>query len=201
MSYFTEENIRELMDRYRSFGPLPGILLTFMKSFVPPLPTMLIVGINAAVYGMWLGFLYSWIGIVGGCMTTFLIVRKMAEIPFMQKWLRKPKIQRSMNWIRTRGFSYVFLLSLFPVGPFVIVNMAAAAARMQVRSYLIAVVFGKAVMVMSVSYIGHDFYEFIRHPYKLVYVALFVGLSLWASRTIEGYFAKTSGERRNRNLT
>ena len=58
MSYITEENIRFWLEKFRSLGPLPGILLTFMKSFVPPLPTLLIVGVNGAVYGLWAGFLY-----------------------------------------------------------------------------------------------------------------------------------------------
>lgn len=35
MSYVTEENLRNLLEQFRSFGPLPGILLTFMKSFIP----------------------------------------------------------------------------------------------------------------------------------------------------------------------
>lgn len=56
MSYITEENIRFWLEKFRSLGPLPGILLTFMKSFVPPLPTLLIVGVNGAVYGLWAGF-------------------------------------------------------------------------------------------------------------------------------------------------
>jgi len=59
LSNITEENLTNALERYRDFGPLPGIALTFMKSFVPPLPTILIVGVNAAVYGLWLGFLYS----------------------------------------------------------------------------------------------------------------------------------------------
>lgn len=60
MSWVTEENLRDWLERYRSLGPFPGIGLTFLKSFVPPLPTIVIVGMNAAVYGLWLGFLYSW---------------------------------------------------------------------------------------------------------------------------------------------
>lgn len=81
MDYFTEQNIELFLERFRSLGPLPGILLTFLKSFVPPLPTIVIVGANAAIYGMWLGFLYSWIGLVSGSLLTFLLIRKAAETP------------------------------------------------------------------------------------------------------------------------
>jgi len=190
LSNITEENLTHLLERYRDFGPFPGIALTFLKSFVPPLPTILIVGVNAAVYGLWLGFLYSWIGIVAGCLTTFLVVRRIAGHPYFVRFARKPKVQKSLTWIRRNAFSYVFLLSIFPVGPFVVINIAAAIAQMRIRSFFIAILFGKAIMVMSVSMIGHDFRRFIERPFELIYVVLFVGLSLWISKKIEARFTR-----------
>jgi uncharacterized membrane protein YdjX (TVP38/TMEM64 family) len=196
LSNLTEEKLKDLLEQYRDFGPFPGIALTFMKSFIPPLPTILIVGVNAAVYGLWLGFLYSWLGIVSGCLVTFLIVRRIAGYPYIARWSQKPKVQKSLVWVRRNAFSYVFLLSLFPVGPFVVINMAAAVARMRLRSFFIAIVFGKAIMVMSVSIIGHDFTRFIKNPIELTYVVLFVGLSLWISKKIETRFTRgTEGSR------
>ncbi|TVX99688.1 TVP38/TMEM64 family protein [Cohnella terricola] len=190
LSNITEENLTNLLERYRDFGPFPGIALTFLKSFVPPLPTILIVGVNAAVYGLWLGFLYSWIGIVAGCLATFLIVRRIAGHPYFVRFARKPKVQKSLTWIRRNAFSYVFLLSIFPVGPFVVINIAAAIAQMRIRSFFIAILFGKAIMVMSVSIIGHDFRRFIERPFELIYVVLFVGVSLWISKKIEARFTR-----------
>jgi len=190
LSNITEENLTNALERYRDFGPLPGIALTFMKSFVPPLPTILIVGVNAAVYGLWLGFLYSWIGIVAGCLTTFLVVRKIAGHPYFVRMASRPKVQKSLKWVRRNAFSYVFLLSIFPVGPFVLVNTAAAIAQMRIRSFFIAIVFGKAIMVMSVSIIGHDIMRFVERPIELLYVALFLGLSLWVSKKIERRFTR-----------
>lgn len=194
LSYMTEDNLKHLLEQYRSFGPLPGIALTFMKSFVPPLPTIVIVGVNAAVYGLWLGFLYSWIGMVCGCMATFLIVRRISGHPFLERWAQKPKVQKSMVWVRRNAFSYVFLLSIFPVGPFVVINMAAALARMRIRSFLIAILFGKAIMVLSVSFIGHDLARFVHRPVEIVYVLLFIGVSLWISKWIESRFTKKAIE-------
>lgn len=190
LTSLTEEDVRSFLDQYRSFGPLPGIALTFLKSFVPPLPTIVIVGVNAAVYGLWLGFLYSWIGMILGCLTTFLIFRRIGEHPYARNWENKPRVQKSMRWIRRNAFSYVFLLSLFPVGPFVVINIAAALARMPLRSFLIAILFGKAVMVLSVSYIGHDLGRFVREPLELVYVILFVAASFVVSKKLEAKFTR-----------
>lgn len=200
MSWLTEERLRLLLEQYRSLGPLPGIGLTFMKSFVPPLPTIAIVGLNGAVYGLWLGFLYSWIGLVAGCVTTFLIIRKIASHSYLRKWAQRPKVAKSMTWVRQSGFSYVFLLSLFPVGPFVVINMAAGLAGMRLRSYLIALCAGKAIMVFAVSYIGNDVERFIRRPGEIIYVLLFIGLSLWGVKAIEARFARAARKREERLL-
>lgn len=188
LSYLTEENLMLLLAKYRSFGPLPGLLLPFMKSFIPPLPTLVIISVNAAVYGLWLGFLYSWIGIVCGCLVTFAIVKKVAGHPYLVRWSQKPGVQKSLNWARRQAFNYVFILSLFPLGPFVVINMAAGLVRMRFRSFLVAVAAGKAVMVMSVSFIGYDLKRFMNHPYELIYVALFIGISLVISKKVEKRF-------------
>ncbi|GIP03982.1 hypothetical protein J28TS4_23890 [Paenibacillus lautus] len=190
MSYFTQSNLEWFLDQFRALGPLPGILLTFLKSFIPPMPTIVIVGVNAAVYGLWAGFFYSWIGMVAGCLTTFLLVRKISGTPLIERWAKKPKVQRGMRWIQRNGFSYVFLLGILPVGPFVAVNVAAGLARMNVMSYLMAVTLGKGIMVFCVSYIGANLSDFMAEPFKLLGVLAFILLSLWGSRKLDSYFVR-----------
>lgn len=135
-------------------------------------------------------FLYSWIGMVLGCTVTFLIVREIGKSAFVEKWARKPRVQRSMVWIRRNAFSYVFLLSIFPVGPFVIINIAAGIARMRLLSFLLAVGLGKAIMIFSVTYIGSNVEQFLEHPVRWIGVILFIAVSLWASRKLERHFTR-----------
>ncbi|SMG44435.1 TVP38/TMEM64 family protein [Paenibacillus aquistagni] len=190
ISLITDGRWLDLLEQYRSLGPLPGILLTFMKSFVPPLPTLVLVGGNAAVYGFWLGCLYSWIGLISGCMLTFLAIRKLASSAYVKRWSNRPKVKRSLTWARRNAFSFVFLLSILPVGPFVMVNMAAGAVQMSVRSFFIAAGMGKALMVLIVSYIGYDLTRFVERPIELVYVVLLIAASLWLSKWLEKRFTQ-----------
>lgn len=194
MSLFTEDNLEWFLEKFRSFGPLPGILLTFLKSFIPPLPTALIVGVNAAAYGFWPGFIYSWLGLVSGCLVTFLVVRKISSSRYLDKWASKPKVQKGMRWIQRNGFSYVFILGILPVGPFVAVNMAAGIARMHIQSYLLAVTLGKGIMVFSVSFVGANFADFLEQPLLLLGVLAVVIVLLWLSRKVEAYILRGSDE-------
>lgn len=194
LSAWTEEDLRNLLTEYRALGPLPGIVLPFLKSFIPPLPTLVIVGLNAAIYGLWPGFLYSWLGLVGGCLAAFLLARAAATHRYFRRFARKPKVQKGMEWVQHNAFSYVFLLSLFPVGPFVVINLVAALSGMRLRSFAIALSFGKAIMVFAVSYIGHDLAHFVSKPFDTLYVVLFIGLSLWISKRVESRFARPRAE-------
>lgn len=191
LSFFTEENMVRLLEEFRSLGPLPGIFLTFMKSFIPPLPTLLIVGANGLVYG-WLGFFYSWIGLVGGSFFTFMIIRKLAGTPWAKRWADRPKVQKSLIWIRRNAFSYVFLLGMFPMGPFVLVNMAAGIAQMRPRSFLLAAALGKGIMVFYVTYIGTNLRAILEYPVILLGILIFIGCTIWISRRLERYYTNPS---------
>lgn len=191
ISFFTEENIVRLLEKFRALGPLPGIFLAFMKSFIPPLPTLFIVGANGLVYG-WAGFFYSWIGLVGGSFLTFIVIRKLAGTRWASHWAERPKVQKSLIWIRRNAFSYVFLLGMFPVGPFVLVNMAAGVAQMRPRSFLLAAVLGKGIMVLYVTFIGTNLVAIIEQPLILVGILLFIGCTIWISRKIERYYTGPS---------
>jgi uncharacterized membrane protein YdjX (TVP38/TMEM64 family) len=195
VAYWTDKNhLLDLLEQYRSLGPLPGVALTFMKSFVPPLPTLVIVGVNAAVYGLWLGFLYSWLGLVAGCLLTFLLVRRVADHPFIQRYAQRRKVQNGLRWVRRNAFSYVFILSIFPVGPFVVVNVAAALARMRFRSFLLAIAAGKGIMVFAVSLVGHDVARYYRNPELLLYIVLLIGLSLVIMKRVEARYMRDTEE-------
>ncbi|PWW08559.1 putative membrane protein YdjX (TVP38/TMEM64 family) [Paenibacillus cellulosilyticus] len=195
IAYWTDkDHLLDLLEQYRSLGPLPGVALTFMKSFVPPLPTLVIVGVNAAVYGLWLGFLYSWIGLVAGCLTTFLLVRRIADHPFLKRYAQRKKVQNGLRWVRRNAFSYVFILSIFPVGPFVVVNVAAALAGMRFRSFLLAVAAGKGIMVLAVSIVGHDVGRYYRNPELLIYIVLLIGLSLVVMKRLEAKYMRHTEE-------
>lgn len=54
-----EINMADWVEQYRSFGPLISIAMAFLLSFIPPLPTLAVIGVNAAANGLWYGFIFS----------------------------------------------------------------------------------------------------------------------------------------------
>ncbi|GEN34622.1 MULTISPECIES: TVP38/TMEM64 family protein [Aneurinibacillus] len=177
-AYFSEENLLALLAKYESFGPLPGIFMTFIESFFPPLPLVAIVAGNAAAYGLWLGFLYSWIGACLGAVLVFSICRKLGQHRFLNFLTRHPKVNEAMNWMNRHGFSAIFLFSCFPFTPSSLVNVVAGLSNIPISHFVSAIMLGKAIMIFVVAFIGHDVMSFIDHPWKLLLVALAI-FGLW----------------------
>ena len=66
-----------------------GLFSTFLESLLPVLPLVAIVTINAAVFGMGMGLIISWIGSGFGTVVMFLIARKFSDSKFINKYRNK----------------------------------------------------------------------------------------------------------------
>ena len=150
----TLENILEILEDYRAIGPVPGMLLPMLEAFIPILPLFIFVMANAAAFGLWLGFIYSWIGTCTGALLVFFLVRKYGQKRLFLFISRHKKIKSLMNWVEKHGFGPLFLLLCFPFSPSAAVNIVAALSKINTVQFILAVLCGKLVMVFTVSFIG-----------------------------------------------
>ncbi|WP_204825504.1 TVP38/TMEM64 family protein [Paenibacillus nicotianae] len=190
MSYLQEGDIDHLMDQYRAIGPWLSILLAFLLSFIPPLPTIVVIGLNAAAFGLWSGVLYSWIGVMSGAILMFWLVRKLSHYKYIDRFAHNKAVQKSMRWMKNNGFMYIFMFSLLPFGPFTLLHVAAGLSGIKFRSFVIAAGLGRAMMIFIVSFIGADWASYFQQPWKLLFVALFVIIGFIFIRKVEAWFGK-----------
>ncbi len=183
--WFTVENIETLAAQYRTLGPLIGILLPFLEALLPCLPLVVIVVANASSYGLWIGFLLSWIGTVLGSYVVFLIVRKFGKHPKLKGFIQKENVQKLIKWVDMRGLSPLFILLCFPFTPSVLVNIVAGLSHIKKKYYFIVLLAGKFVMILSMSVLGYDVSSFIKNPLKLVLVVIVVILLWVISKVVE----------------
>jgi uncharacterized membrane protein YdjX (TVP38/TMEM64 family) len=177
-AWFTLENIMDLIEKYRSFGPLPGILLPLLEAFLPFLPLFLFVMANASAFGLWFGFLFSWIGASGGALIVFLLVRKFGQKRILNFLKKHPQVQKLMVWVENHGFGPLFLLLCFPFTPSAVVNIVAGLSKISIAQYMLAVLTGKMVMIFMISFVGYDIHSLITQPVRTAIVG-FVIILLW----------------------
>lgn len=179
------DQIVSLLDQYEQLGPLPGILVPMLESFLPILPLFAIVMGNAAAYGLWLGFFYSWIGVLMGSMIVFLISRKFGKKVTAYILRRYPKGHLFLRWIEKKGFAPIFLLSCFPLTPSFLVNIVSGLTIVPVKTFFIAVLFGKAIMVFFISFIGYDIFSIFEHPWKFTIIVSLILAAWLAGKHVE----------------
>ena len=182
---FTLEKIMELIEKYRSFGPLPGILLPMIEAFLPFLPLFLFVMANANAFGLGLGFLLSWIGSICGALLVFLLVRKYGQKRILGVLKKHTKVQRLMAWVEKNGFGPLFILLCFPFTPSAVVNIVAGLSKISIAQYMLAVLTGKAVMIFTMSFVGYDIYSLITRPMRTAIVGAVIFILWYVGRRIE----------------
>ncbi|WP_332650321.1 TVP38/TMEM64 family protein [Lysinibacillus sp. 54212] len=176
--WLTIENLERLEAYYRTLGPFIGIFLPLLEAFLPFIPLVVIVVANVNAFGLFWGFLFSWIGTVLGSYIVFLIVRKYGRHPRLYFFTKNARVQKFIKWVDMNGLSPLFVLLCFPFTPSVLVNIVAGLSNIRKHFYLAAIVLGKMVMILLMSFVGHDLTALIKSPIRLALSALAI-IALW----------------------
>ena len=144
-----------------NYGPLAGFLLIVLESIIPALPLSVFITLNMVSYGPVLGFLISWSATIVGCMLSFSVFRyffrdRLYKLVKRKKW---KKINAVMKSISNITFSNLVILIAIPFSPAFLINVAAGLSKIKVKSFFIALVLGKLVMVYFWGYIGTSLLE------------------------------------------
>ncbi len=172
------DTVIELLENYEALGPLPGILLPFIEAFLPFLPLFVFVMANSVAYGLFKGFLYSWIGSSAGSILVFLLIRKFGNKKIMLKIKQNKQVQQITSWVERHGFGPMFILLCFPFSPSSVINIVAGLSNVSKQQFVLAVLLGKSVMIFSIAYIGSSIMEFAKNPVKTVVVTICI-LVFW----------------------
>lgn len=173
------------------FGFLAGILLAMIEAFFPPLPLAAFVTINVITFGFFKGYLVSYIGTVLGAYCMFLLFGKYGRKYIQAYTAKHKKAQSALTWIHDKGILPIIVLMTFPFTPSVVLSGLAAFAKIRKKDYLIALIFGKAFMVFSLSFIGVNVKSFFSQPIKsIIFIILTMSISLLAKKIMEIYEKK-----------
>lgn len=167
------EHVLYLAKDYCFLSITLGFLATFIESFIPALPLMAIVAINAAINGFIVGFVTSWLGSCVGTVVVFYIIKKIFDTEFFQKyWLLKVKykLDGMIRKVKNSEFKALFVFYAIPVLPSSLLTLASAMCEIEYKVFIPPMMFGKFLMMFCVSYVGSDITGFLKNPLKIVVV-------------------------------
>lgn len=176
--WLTIDNIEVIVEKYKLLGPLFGIALTFLESFFPILPLFVIIIANAAAYGLFLGFLLSWLGTVAGSYVFFLMIRKFGKYRLFRRIKQQTQVKKLIHWVDIRGFTPLFVLLCLPFTPVVVVNSVAGLSNIKKTYYFLTLLISKPILIFLISYLGSDLREIITSPVKII-LSIVIIFMIW----------------------
>lgn len=187
---FSEAQLLELFERFKGLGIIIAFLLPFIEAFIPILPIMVFAVVNVNAYGLIPGFLITWSGAVAGAYCVTLLVRTYGQHRFLNRLSKHPQTLRFIRRVDDKGMLPLFLLLCFPFTPSSIVNIVAGLSTIDIKKYLWAVIFGKAIMLFTLSFIGNDIYSFVKAPERSIIVVIVLVILWWIGKRIEKHFER-----------
>ena len=178
LDWLTIDNIETVVEKYKLLGPFFGVLLTFIESFLPVLPLFVIVIANAGAYGLFWGFILSWLGTVAGSYVFFLLIRKFGNHRLFRKIKEQRQVKKLIRWVDIRGFTPLFVLLCLPFTPVVVVNSVAGLSNIKRQYYFLTLFISKPVMIFLMSYLGSDLRSILSNPVKII-VSVLIVLVIW----------------------
>ena len=171
-----------LLDGFGDLGPLAPITLAMVESFFPPLPLIAIVALNVAAHGGFLGFAYSWIGVLLGGTLMFLLWRRVVKRFFWKVASRSEKLEKAQRWVSRLDVASLFMLSVLPFTPTSFMHFAFGISDFDEKRYLITMLLGKGVMVAMMALFGQSLVSSLKNPVYLILAVLLWGGMYWASK-------------------
>lgn len=151
---------------------LIGTLSCFIESFLPMLPLIALVGANAFFFGLLGGLVISWISSGLGTTCLFLLISRFNNHKLINKF-KNEKIEKGIGWIHKQGFKILFIAYSCPFIPGFLVTIACALCDRKLKDFAPAMLSGKFVMFLFVSYPSSNIQGFITNPFKVI---IFIGL-------------------------
>ena len=137
ISDITREEVQAAVMATGAIAPLVFIAITFLQVTVVPIPSAVTIVAGSYLFGPWLSFLYSYIGLMLGSMFAFFLGRKIGR-PFVN-WIAGDA-ETADRWIeRLKGRELVLLYFMFflPAFPDDLLCSVAGLFNLTYREFLV----------------------------------------------------------------
>jgi len=148
-----QERVREWVKGLGPWGPLVTIALNVAQVVLAPIPGQFVGLVNGYLYGVWLGAVYSMVGLLLG--TTLAMG--------MARWFGRPLVERLVNqaqlthWDRIadrQGPLFFFLVFLFPLVPDDIACFLIGLSSLSIPRMLVLATLGRLPGVFVSCWMG-----------------------------------------------
>lgn len=138
------------------------IMLCFVAGAFLMLPMTLLIIVTAMAFDTRQAFLYSYLGVMAAALATYGAGQWLGHDAMRQ--LARSRLDRINQYLEKRGVLTMLILSIFPIAPFTMVNMAAGASDIHFRDYLIGSAIGLLPGTLIAVLLKYQVYSTVKQP-------------------------------------
>ena len=186
--------LEEWFDAFRQFGYIPGFIMLYLRAIVPVLPLTLYVVLLIHAYGLFPGIIISWLGIVSGTFTVFLICKKLVNTIRMKKLKSRKSVQRLISFIDRQGLIPLFILLCFPFTPNTLINIIASLSHIKIKYYFLVLVISKLISITILGVMGKEIFTIFTNPLRALIMIVLLVVLWFISKKVEKHFMGSTKE-------
>ena len=186
--------LEEWFDAFRQFGYIPGFIMLYLRAIVPVLPLTLYVVLLIHAYGLFPGIIISWLGIVSGTFTVFLICKKFVNTIRMKKLKSRKSVQRLISFIDRQGLIPLFVLLCFPFTPNTLINIIASLSHIKIKYYFLVLVISKLISITILGVMGKEIFTIFTNPLRALIMIVLLVVLWFISKKVEKHFMGSTKE-------
>ena len=179
------DTIMNIINSLGVYGPLFASFLIICESIIPPLPLFVFITINFLAFGVFWGFVISWICTVIGCILSYLLVRKCLSNFVLIKIKDKTLLEKWVNYLKKMSLTQITVILSIPFTPAFMVNIAAGLVKMDIKKYIIALLISKVFLVYFWGFVGTSLVDSFHNPVSIVTVIVIILVSFIISNIIK----------------
>lgn len=150
------DEIKHYVQAAGPWGPVVFMSVQFLQIIIAPIPGQAVGFLAGALFGPWLGTLYSVAGALLG-FTTIFILAKLLGRPFVERFVKKHDLDKFDRLTKKAGPLVLFLIFLLPGFPDDAICYIAGLSNLPIRTLVLVSLAGRLPGYLATSFIGAGF--------------------------------------------
>jgi uncharacterized membrane protein YdjX (TVP38/TMEM64 family) len=174
--YQDKKFLKETVRAWGWLAPLVFIAIQALQVVISPIPGEITGPVGGALFGVWLGLVYSTIGLTVGTLFCFWVGRRWGE-PLVRPWLSEHRWNQMNFILEAEGAILCFILYLVPGFPKDIISYLFGISPMPFWVFAIISTVGRLPGTWISSYFGAHVAE-QQYIYAIAFMAIVLALCL-----------------------
>jgi uncharacterized membrane protein YdjX (TVP38/TMEM64 family) len=138
---------------FGAWAPLVSIALNAAQVIAAPIPGQVIGLANGYLFGVWLGTLYSLLGVMLGTGMVLVLTRKWGR-PFVVRLIQGEQLEKLDRLVARRGALFFFLIFLLPFLPDDLTCFAVGLTELPLDQMFVLIAIGRLPGLVVASWVG-----------------------------------------------